>query len=437
MKSAREQVVEIIDSFYNTTLDLKTIQNKYFKQNNTESSERNRIVVLSKEIIRWKGRIDYYIKMYLSSPFDKLQSKLLAILELATYELIFDEKVPDYAVINSAVDLAKWKFNKKTGGLVNAVLRKINSADTVTKPKQIKDFEWYSYPKWLFEKWLKQYGETRAHQLCEYFNSHVPLTIRRNISKINHKNFTENIKDDDIEIFKVENSTNFYNIESGGMQLLKHQIFIDGSISFQDRGAGAIVEVLDPQQNDVILDVCSAPGTKTNYIAELIQNTGKIYASDVEQERIDIAKKDELRLKNKNIFWEQKDATKDTFPMADRVLVDVPCTGTGVSGRRPDIKWRRKPKHLAKVVELQKSILEHICKFVKQNGILVYATCSLENEENWKVVEAFLKLHDDFEVASIVNPDLINLIDKKGALCIFPPEHKMDGMFAVKMVRKR
>ncbi len=128
---------------------------------------------------------------------------------------------------------------------------------------------------------------------------------------------------------------------------------------------------------------------------------------------------------------------KDTFPMADKVLVDVPCTGTGVIGRRPDIKWRRKPKHLKRVVVLQKSILNHVYKFVKPGGILVYATCSLEEEENWQVVEAFLKLHDDFKVVSIENPQLANLIDDKGALKTFPPENKMDGMFAVKMVREK
>ena len=152
MKSAREQVVEIIDKFYNTTLDLKTIQNIHFKQYNLNTLDRNRVVVLSREILRWKGRLDMLIKKYLDHPINRLQSKLLIILELATYELLFDDKVPNYAAINSAVDLAKHKFNKKTTGLVNAVLRKFISEDVGTKPKQIKDFEWYSFPTWLFEK---------------------------------------------------------------------------------------------------------------------------------------------------------------------------------------------------------------------------------------------------------------------------------------------
>ncbi|MCK4903463.1 MAG: 16S rRNA (cytosine(967)-C(5))-methyltransferase RsmB [Candidatus Marinimicrobia bacterium] len=437
MKSAREQVVEIIDRFYNTTLDLKTIQNSYFKQYSTNTLERNRIVVLSKEVLRWKGRIDLFLKCYLDHSINRLQSKLLAILELATYELIFDDKVPEYAVINSAVDLAKRKLNKKTSGLVNAVLRKIGSVDTNTQLKHIKDFEWYSFPNWLFEKWIKQFGKTRTHQLCDYFNAPVPLTIRRNHTKIDHKNFVEKIESDEIQLSRIDNSDYFYNIKSGGTRLLNNPLFQDGYFSFQDRGAGAIVEVLDPQPNDVILDVCCAPGTKTNYIAELIQNTGKIYASDINKERIGIAQKDEVRLKNTNIIWEQKDAIKDTFPMADRILIDIPCTGTGVIGRRPDIKWRRKPIHLKRIVDLQKAILNHVYKFVKQGGALVYATCSLEEEENWQVVEAFLNLHNDFQVASIENHELANLIDEKGALKTFPPENKMDGMFAVKMIREK
>ena len=437
MKSAREQVVEIVDKFYNTTLDLKTIQNNHFNNFDINALDRNRVVVLSREILRWKGRLDLFIKNYLNHPIDKLQSQLLVILELATYELVFDDKVPDYAAINSAVDLARHKFNKKTAGLVNAVLRKISSADFNTEAEQIKDFEWYSFPNWLFEKWLIQFGETCTHQLCEYFNSQVPLTIRRNDTKIDHASFVKKIEVDNIQLSQAENSDIFYNVELGGSQLLNHRLFQDGYFSFQDRAAGAIIEVLDPRPNEIILDVCCAPGTKTNYISELMQNTGIIYASDVDSERINTAQKDEVRIKNKNIIWEQKDATNDTFPMANRVLVDAPCTGTGVIGRRPDIKWRRNPKHLKRIVDLQHSIINHVQKFVKDGGVLVYATCSLEDEENWQVIEAFLKLNNDFKVASIENPQLINLIDEKGALKTFPPKDKMDGMFAVKMIRER
>ena len=436
MKSAREHVVEIIDNFYNTNLDLKTIQYNYFKQYQINSLDRNRIVVLSREILRWKGRLDSIIKNYLNHPIAKLQSQLLVLLELSTYELIIDDKVPNYAAINSAVDLAKKKFNKRTAGLVNAVLRKVSTENIINKPEYCKEYEWYSHPKWLFEKWILQFGEKRTRELCDYYNLPVPLTIRRNTLNINHDDFLEKIDTDEIQISRLENSNCFYNVNSGGNSLLNHQLFQDGYCSFQDRAAGAIVEVLDPQPNEIILDVCCAPGTKTNYISELMQNTGKIFASDIDIERINISQKDEVRSKNNNIIWEVKDAAKDIFPIADRVLVDAPCTGTGVIGRRPDIKWRRQPQHLLRIVELQKSILNNVYQFVKPGGILVYATCSLEKEENWQVVEAFLKLHDDFQVLFIENAELKKIIDEKDALKTFPPDNKMDGMFAVKMIKE-
>ncbi len=435
MKSAREHVVEIVDKFYNSNLDLKTIQNNYFNTNLHNSLDRNRIVVLSKEILRWKGRLDLIIKDHLNHPITKLQSQLLVLLELTTYELKFDEKVPNYAAINSAVDLAKKRFNKKTAGLVNAVMRKV-SLDEINKKPTDKDYEWHSHPRWLFEKWTLQFGEERTHQLCEYNNSPVPLTIRRNSLNINHNKFLDRMVEDGIQLSLIENSSCFYNVDSGGTSLLNHQLFKAGCFSYQDRAAGAIVEVLDPKPNELILDVCCAPGTKTNYISELMKNTGKIYASDIDKVRVSIAKKDLDRTKNSNIIWEVKNAIKDSFPIADRILVDVPCTGTGVIGRRPDIKWRRKPKHLINIVELQRSILNNVCRFVKPGGILVYATCSLEEEENWQVVEAFLKLHIDFKVISIDNTELKQFKDEKGALKTFPPKDKMDGMFAVKMIRE-
>ena len=156
------------------------------------------------------------IKKNLDHPIDRLQSQLLVILELATYELIIDDKVPDYAAINSGVDLAKWKFNKKTAGLVNAEWRKISSDSTNIRPEQSKDFEWYSFPNWLFEKWLLQFGESRTHQLCEHFNSPVSLAIRRNGTKIDHDSFIEKIASDDIQLSRSKNSDRFYDVDSGG-----------------------------------------------------------------------------------------------------------------------------------------------------------------------------------------------------------------------------
>ena len=145
------------------------------------------------------------------------------------------------------------------------------------------------------------------------------------------------------------------------------------------------------------------------------------------------SKNDSQRLKNTCTEYNIKDATNEEYAIADKILIDAPCTGTGTIGRRPDIKWRRKPKHLENIVKIQRSILENVSKYLKAGGELVYATCSLEDEENWQVVQAFLKFHVDFSVVPIQNPNLVKYTDGKGALSTFPPVHKMDGMFAVKL----
>jgi len=433
MKSYREHVLEIINRFYSSSQNLKTLQNNQFNRYNIPSTERNRILVETREILKWKVRVDWYIKKYLNSPFHKLQTKLLVILEMGVYEILFDKKIPNYAALNSTVEIAKSKLNRKSSGLVNAILRKVSSTNN-ERPNEMNDHNWYSYPKWLFEKWIKQFGIEKTQQLCDYFNEAPSLILRRNSNKINHEEFLNDIPIES-SIKLIESSDRFYEVISGGSELKNSDLFKNGNFSFQDRAAGMIAEVLESKPNEIILDVCCAPGTKTNYISELIGNSGKIIASDIDSNRVESAMKDSLRLGSTNIQYLTKDATKDEFPMVDKILIDAPCTGTGTIGRRPDIKWRRKPAHLNKIVSLQSSILDNISKYLKPSGTLIYATCSMEDEENWQVVEAFLKLHSEFKVVSIRNSQLLDYIDEKGALNTFPPINKMDGMFAVKMVK--
>ncbi len=434
MTSYRQHTIAIINQFYDTSLNLKTLQNEYFKKYNIKLDDRNRVIVLTREILRWKSRLDWYIEKHLNTPFNKLQTQLLSILEMGTYELMFDEKVPDYASINSAVEIAKQQINKKASGLVNAIHRKISVDNFTDKPEEIEDYQWYSFPRWLFNKWNQQFGFKNTVQLANHFNAPQPLIIRRNNIKISGDDFEKNIPDD-VKIESLDNSDKFYVVKKGGSLLKKHDSFKRGEFSFQDRASGMVVEVLDPRPNEVILDVCAAPGTKSNYIAELMGGKGTIYAYDVAKDRIELAKNDSKRLGNGNIIFAQEDATKSEFPVADRVLIDAPCTGTGTIGRRPDIKWRRTPEHLKKITQLQKSILNNVHRFVKPGGVLVYATCSIEHEENWEVVDAFLKFHNDFKVVSIGNQLPEKYTDEKGALNIYPHDHKMDGMFAVKMIK--
>ena len=170
-------------------------------------------------------------------------------------------------------------------------------------------------------------------------------------------------------------------------------------------------------------------------ISERVGEKGRVLASDLDQLRANRGKNDLDRHRRKNIEWSVKDATQDNFPMADKILIDAPCTGTGVMGRKPDIRWRRKPEDISDMATLQMKLLKHMSQFLNDGGTLVYGTCSMEPEENWNVVEQFLKLNADFKLMtgpSQVMPDWIN---EMGCLSTFPHIHDVDGLFAARITR--
>jgi len=271
MKSYRLHAIDILDKFYTSTDTLKSILSKYFTQNRVDQSIRNRTTVLAKEIIRWKGRIDWYISINLNSPFNKLQQKLLAAMEIGVYEILLDEKVPTYAAINSVVEIVKKTKNRKASGLVNAILRKVSKEAIDIRPTEVSDADWYSVPNWMFNKWVSQFGKEQAQQLSEYFLREPQLSIRRN-SGIKSDDFERSISED-VKIIKQENSDVFYSIEEGGGKLRSSNLFSSGAFSFQDRASGMIVEVLDPKPGEVVLDVCCAPGTKQITLLNILKMT--------------------------------------------------------------------------------------------------------------------------------------------------------------------
>jgi 16S rRNA (cytosine967-C5)-methyltransferase len=170
-------------------------------------------------------------------------------------------------------------------------------------------------------------------------------------------------------------------------------------------------------------------------MAELMRNSGSVYAFDVDADRHALLKESMKRLKLNSVNVEQKDATADSFQVSDKILIDAPCTGTGVMAKRADLKWRRHPSDLDEMVAVQKRIISHIAQFLESEGELVYATCSVEPEENWGVVDSFLADNPSFSVQSAEGRVPSGFLDNMGALSTFPPEHGMDGVFAVILKR--
>ena len=429
-KNARYHAFQILLYFEQSNKQLKIIRNNYYDKNNLTQQQISRSFVLSNEVIRWKRRLDYWIEKKIDKSFKTLTPKVIQILRLGYYESVIDNDVPSYAAVNSWVELSKKIFNRKITGFINAVLRKSNQIDPNEKDANQSIGSWYSYPDWLIDDWVKKYGKLKTIKLCNWFNlpTHTDIRISSDLDRI--KKYIDSLS---IKHKNSPHSNRFIRVQSGIKQILNSKFFKSGVINIQDRASGAIVELLNPSENSIVLDVCAAPGTKSLYLLEMMKGNGTLFCSDINPERVKIGLNRTKIFDKPPIEWNCKDASSDQFPLADFILIDAPCSSSGVIRRRPDIRWNRSKKDIRLMAERQLKIINNMSQYLNPNGIIVYSTCSLNDEENWDVVDSFLKLNKDFYLESAKNfiPD--QWINSKECLEIFPPKHNVDGMFAARL----
>lgn len=336
---------------------------------------------------------------------NKVNDKMDVLLTMSTYQLLFLDKVPSYAIVNDAVNIAK-KINVKYAGLTNAVLHKVKHIET--KDVALK----YSLPDWLYKMWVSQYGQEQALIMAKASVNILPLYVRRNVLKTEVEDFSSS------EFICVKDPLYIYTQND----YFHHPYYQKGYMSAQDEGSFAIAKFVDSKENEKILDCCAAPGTKTMAMAEMMYNKGHIDSFDLHAHRKDLIESDAKRLGIDIVHAGVQDATKfKSSVLYDRILCDVPCSGYGVLSRKPDIKLRMLPEDMDTLIPLQYAILNNVCQYVKEGGIIVYSTCTMNKKENEKQIQRFLKEHDMFRLVDEVN--------------IFS-DSKQDGFYMAKLVRK-
>ncbi|WP_295570388.1 16S rRNA (cytosine(967)-C(5))-methyltransferase RsmB [uncultured Holdemanella sp.] len=336
---------------------------------------------------------------------NKVNDKMDVLLTMSTYQLLFLDKVPSYAIVNDAVNIAK-KINVKYAGLTNAVLHKVKHIET--KDVALK----YSLPDWLYKMWVSQYGQEQALIMAKASVNILPLYVRRNVLKTEVEDFSSS------EFICVKDPLYIYTQNN----YFHHPYYQKGYMSAQDEGSFTIAKFVDPKENERILDCCAAPGTKTMAMAEMMYNKGHIDSFDLHAHRKDLIESDAKRLGIDIVHAGVQDATKfKSSVLYDRILCDVPCSGYGVLSRKPDIKLRMLPEDMDTLIPLQYAILNNVCQYVKKGGIIVYSTCTMNKKENEKQIQRFLKEHDMFSLVDEVN--------------IFS-DSKQDGFYMAKLVRK-
>ncbi len=317
----------------------------------------------------------------------------------------------------------------------------------------------YSMPGWLTKKWLTAYGHEKTIYLCQSINTIPPITLRTNTLKINRKALGPHLENLGLSVEYTEKSPLGIHISNPGRPVSEINGFDQGLFQIQDEAAQLVSQILDPQPGETILDACAGLGGKACHIAQLMENKGLVIAADSESRKLESLSGEAQRLGIINIQTKQVDllkaSIKDFQGYFDRVLLDAPCTGLGVMRRNPDTKWERSPKDILRLCAQQKKMLNSAANLVKPGGILVFAVCSCEPEENEQVIEAFLKKRKDYSLFSGIDSgssgiDSENLI--MGATSIhsfsdskhntagsffktYPDDFYMDGFFAALLKR--
>ena len=302
--------------------------------------------------------LDYVIGHYLTDPLQKLNTSDRTVLRIGLYQLIFMDSIPSYAAVSETVNLAK-HYCKGREGFINAVLRNYErSGKEIALPdRETDESEYlsvkYSYAKWIVELWLSEYESEFTEELLAAGNKTPELTIRPNLLKNSKKGLKKRLIEKGYEV--SESHINNIALRVKGEDLIETNLYKDGMFTVQDESSMAAVDLLDPQPNEFVIDVCAAPGGKTMYIAERMENRGRILARDLYKKKLDILNREAARLGITIVESGTFDATKidsELEASADRVLVDAPCSGLGVVRRKPEIKykeWDGELEHLPEI----------------------------------------------------------------------------------------
>lgn len=432
IKSLRK--IELKNAYSNIVInnDVKKIGNSKYK-----NLYRNLVL----GVIENKIFIDWIINQQSKLRVKKMQIDLIGILRLAVYQFFFmssSEKI----VVNESVELAKKKIGLKSASFANAVLRNIlrNKDNLISKLKSKKLEDYYSikysYPLWLIERWIKQFGTENLKNILESNNSKAPLNVRVNTLKIDRESLIDKLN-------KKNNSCIKTKFANEGITILnpnnieKLDEYKNGLFSIQSESSLLVGQVLNPKENSLIIDVCSAPGGKSLHAAQIMNNKGKIFSRDLHGHKLNQLKSEINRLGINIICTEIYDALEldnKLINKADYCIVDVPCTGLGIIRRKPEIKYRKKEEDIYNLVKIQNRILRNAAKYLKPGGELVYSTCTTTKEENLEVINNFIKENNEFFLIDI-SEETNNMFDtsNKGYIEIYSHIHNIDGFFIAKL----
>ena len=384
-----------------------------------------------------QNTLDWMLTPFVTRELSALDGWVRNLLRLSVYQLVYLDRIPDHAVVDEAVKLAKSCGNPGLGGFVNGVLRSfLRQPDRRKIPEDLPLVQRlaleFSHPEWLVARWLKQYGQERTEAVLRENNSRPVQAVRVNALKSQ--------RDDLLERLRQEYPGNWQRSPiaaqglryTGAVPLAHSRWHEEGWLTVQDDSAQLVGEILDPRPGMRVLDACAAPGGKATHLAERMGDRGTVVAWDIYEHKVGLVRQAARRLGLTSVTAERFDARRGAQWEGERfdaVLLDAPCSGLGVVRRRPEIKWVRREEDIPNLAQLQRELLEGVAPLVRPGGILVYSTCTLAREENEDNVAWFLHRHREFQL----DRETPHPLCAEGWVQIFPDQYGSDGFFIARL----
>jgi len=393
-------------------------------------------------VLRNRARLDWVLNRFSAKPVATTDVRTRNILRLGAYQMLFLDRVPVSAAVNTAVELAKAQGGKH--GYVNGLLRGLDrKRDSLAYPgpeDQVARLSTlFSHPAWLVRRWIARFGPETAETLLLANNRPAPLTIRTNTLKTTRPALRAALEAEGVQVAETHCSPAGLDILSSSLWLRTLQAYRDGWFMVQDQAAQLVSLLLAPQPGDKVLDACAAPGGKATHLAELMGNQGTVAALELDASRITRIRENSRRLGSTIVSPAQGDASTYREGVFDGILIDAPCSGLGVLRRRPDGRWIKTEQTVSQHAPLQRRIIENCASLLKPGKPLVYATCTTEPEENDEVIAWFLKgPGSSFRIENprtLLPETAAKLVDDEGFFRTFPQDPGMDGFFGVRMIK--
>lgn len=432
---ALDILIEILERSGYSHIILRQALNKY---QYLDKPERAFISRITEGTVEYLLQIDYVIDSFSNTKVKKMKPVIRTILRMSVYQLLYMDRVPDSAVCNEAVKLAvKRKF---TGlkGFVNGVLRNISrNKESLSWPD---DSVRYSMPDWIVSMWESTYGKETAVSMMESFLKNNKTTVRCNFARASKAEILKSLQEQGVNVTESGISEGVLYLENYDY-LEGLAAFNNGLIQVQDLSSTFVGEAADPKEGDYIIDVCGAPGGKSIHMADKLHGTGMVEVRDVTEYKVSLIQENIDRCGFENIRTKIQDALvmdQESIEKADIVIADLPCSGLGIIGRKPDIKYRLKPEDLDSLATLQREILSVVQSYVKPGGKLVFSTCTINKKENEENVQWFLNQFpfDSVDLTGKLGDQLTADTMKQGYIQLLPGIHPCDGFFLSAFIKR-